>query len=198
MLARKPPFSGAKMTPLQAALAVVVDDVRPTMPNFVPPDLARLVRQCWDKDPNKRPRPQHISSELARLRAIGLPRLQLGPRERIKIVKSWGVCVSKAGDYLISGNYGDVYSCDDDIFQKTYAPLPGTQWRYKKVQRVFARRCSRQYLIHTLEGLEYAEKGDFIAQNPDPAHNEQWPISDFLDAYVLAEDQVPPTYHTGK
>jgi len=34
---------------------VVTNDLRPTIPDNVPTNLAKLIRKCWDRDPTKRP-----------------------------------------------------------------------------------------------------------------------------------------------
>lgn len=70
----------------------------------------------------------------------------------------------------------DVYTCDYTIFLKTYAPVLGGEGNvYRKHQRVWARRCSRDFLMETLEGMEHGARGDYIAQNPEDG--EQWPIA---------------------
>ncbi|KAL5196671.1 hypothetical protein ABZP36_000183 [Zizania latifolia] len=43
------------MTPLQAAVAVVQKDLRPTIPSDTHPTLADLLQKCWQKDPALRP-----------------------------------------------------------------------------------------------------------------------------------------------
>uniref|UniRef100_A0A0D9WYQ8 Protein kinase domain-containing protein n=1 Tax=Leersia perrieri TaxID=77586 RepID=A0A0D9WYQ8_9ORYZ len=43
------------MTPLQAAVAVVQKDLRPTIPADTHPMLAGLLQKCWQKDPALRP-----------------------------------------------------------------------------------------------------------------------------------------------
>ncbi|KAK3127011.1 hypothetical protein QOZ80_7AG0566900 [Eleusine coracana subsp. coracana] len=43
------------MTPLQAAVAVVQKDLRPTIPGDTHPMLVNLLQKCWQKDPALRP-----------------------------------------------------------------------------------------------------------------------------------------------
>ncbi|ONM56880.1 Serine/threonine-protein kinase STY17 [Zea mays] len=43
------------MTPLQAAVAVVQKDLRPTIAVDTHPMLAELLQRCWQKDPALRP-----------------------------------------------------------------------------------------------------------------------------------------------
>lgn len=48
-------------------LCLCPQDVRPTIPESVHPDLAALMRECWDKDPDKRP---DFSNIVKRLEAL--------------------------------------------------------------------------------------------------------------------------------
>lgn len=47
------PFRGLKN--VQVALAVINQDSRPLIPQNCPPKLGKLIKICWDKDPNRRP-----------------------------------------------------------------------------------------------------------------------------------------------
>eukprot|EP00177_Eucheuma_denticulatum_P003292 GFKZ01005946.1.p1 GENE.GFKZ01005946.1~~GFKZ01005946.1.p1 ORF type:complete len:1197 (+),score=199.39 GFKZ01005946.1:23-3592(+) len=53
MVARKLPYFG--MQPMQVAIAVLQQGMRPPMPAKCPVPLAKLMRACWDSDPNRRP-----------------------------------------------------------------------------------------------------------------------------------------------
>lgn len=53
MVARKLPYFG--MQPMQVGIAVVQQGLRPTIPPRTPPPLSKLMRACWDSDPNRRP-----------------------------------------------------------------------------------------------------------------------------------------------
>jgi serine/threonine protein kinase len=205
---REAPYKSNKLSAHQLMLAVIGDGLRPTLPPFLTPELADLIRQCWHRDPAARPSAATLMSELDRLQHTALPRLELGPhnaklytkkhgviafrsKDRVSVRKSWGLGEGKKGDYVIIGPGDDVYTCDADVFRQTYERVPGGEVNaYRKTQRIFARRCSKDCLITTHEGLEYAHKGDYIAQNPNDG--EQWPIAKFEEMYMLAEDQTVP------
>lgn len=53
LVARKLPFFG--MQPMQVGIAVSQQGLRPTMPPKCPAPLEKLMRACWDQNPNKRP-----------------------------------------------------------------------------------------------------------------------------------------------
>lgn len=60
MLTHDIPYKGMKES--QIAKFVVQDDGRPLVPQNCPPKLKRLIRLCWDKNPEKRPCFQSIAS----------------------------------------------------------------------------------------------------------------------------------------
>nr|GME09893.1 serine/threonine-protein kinase STY17-like [Ipomoea batatas] len=43
------------LTPLQAAIGVVQQGLRPNIPKHTHPKLAELLENCWHQDPTKRP-----------------------------------------------------------------------------------------------------------------------------------------------
>lgn len=53
MVARKLPYFG--MQPMQVGIAVVQRGMRPTIPPKTPAPLSKVMKQCWDNDPNRRP-----------------------------------------------------------------------------------------------------------------------------------------------
>lgn len=53
LLTCKVPYS--EMTPLQAAVGVVQKGLRPPIPSNIPPMLAELMQQCWQRKPDDRP-----------------------------------------------------------------------------------------------------------------------------------------------
>ncbi|XP_043704350.1 serine/threonine-protein kinase STY13-like isoform X2 [Telopea speciosissima] len=53
LLTNRMPFEG--MSNLQAAYAAAFKQVRPTLPDDLPPDLAFIIQSCWVEDPNVRP-----------------------------------------------------------------------------------------------------------------------------------------------
>lgn len=53
MVARKLPYFG--MQPMQVGIAVLQQGMRPPIPAKAPAPLVKLMRLCWDSDPNQRP-----------------------------------------------------------------------------------------------------------------------------------------------
>lgn len=53
MVARKLPYFG--MQPMQVGIAVLQQGMRPPIPPKCPAPLVKLMRACWDSDPNRRP-----------------------------------------------------------------------------------------------------------------------------------------------
>lgn len=62
IITREVPYAG--LTPRQAANGVVRQGLRPVMPSFVPPKLARLAQQCWHQNPQQRPEFSEIAAVL--------------------------------------------------------------------------------------------------------------------------------------
>ncbi|CAI5509642.1 unnamed protein product [Closterium sp. Naga37s-1] len=54
-------------TPLQAAVAVALNGLRPTIPAECPARLRRLIERCWDKCPEARPEFDEVVKEIAAL-----------------------------------------------------------------------------------------------------------------------------------
>lgn len=200
VITRECPFRD--MNPHQAALAVMTEDARPEIPDYVPPRLQALIRRCWARDPAVRPTFAQVLRELALVREEGLPRTHLTvdnatlyrkrhpvyafkSRDAVTVSKKWGTGTSQRGDYVIVGPADDVYTCAADIFHRTYQAVddPDRPNAYRKVTTVLALEMKGAFLIETLEGSEHGKKGDFLAQNP--VDGEQWPIARdvFLDMY---------------
>uniref|UniRef100_M1AGM1 Protein kinase n=3 Tax=Solanum TaxID=4107 RepID=M1AGM1_SOLTU len=57
----------AHLTPLQAAIGVVQQDLRPRIPEHAHPKLVELVEKCWQQDPTQRPDFSEILDILKRL-----------------------------------------------------------------------------------------------------------------------------------
>ncbi|CAH9098473.1 unnamed protein product [Cuscuta epithymum] len=57
----------AFLTPLQAAVGVVQQGLRPTIPKDTHPKLTELLEKCWQQDPNKRPEFPEILEILQRI-----------------------------------------------------------------------------------------------------------------------------------
>lgn len=64
LLAHEVPF--ADRPPLQAAVAIGLQDLRPPLPEGTPPLIAKLVRHCWARRPVERPK---FAEVLERLQA---------------------------------------------------------------------------------------------------------------------------------
>ncbi len=62
VLTRKMPYG--EMDPLQVAIAVSRDGLRPSIPANCPADLADLLQQCWNHDPAKRPEFAQVFEQL--------------------------------------------------------------------------------------------------------------------------------------
>lgn len=58
LLSRECPYG--EMSPIQCALAVLNQDLRPTIPEWCPPAFGALIKKCIDKDPNARPTFENI------------------------------------------------------------------------------------------------------------------------------------------
>lgn len=54
LCARETPYSSMD-DEYKIAEAVLLKDFRPTVPLYVPPDIAKLIRTCWDPKPQNRP-----------------------------------------------------------------------------------------------------------------------------------------------
>ncbi|KAG1691126.1 hypothetical protein DVH05_027201 [Phytophthora capsici] len=53
MLAKDIPFRG--QTPMQTAMAVAEQRMRPALPRNTPPKITELIEHCWNQDPTRRP-----------------------------------------------------------------------------------------------------------------------------------------------
>eukprot|EP00180_Rhodochaete_pulchella_P003417 Plantae.Rhodophyta-Rhodochaete_pulchella.ctg58092.p1 GENE.Plantae.Rhodophyta-Rhodochaete_pulchella.ctg58092~~Plantae.Rhodophyta-Rhodochaete_pulchella.ctg58092.p1 ORF type:complete len:182 (+),score=22.29 Plantae.Rhodophyta-Rhodochaete_pulchella.ctg58092:36-548(+) len=61
------PFAGARGT--EVIKKVAVDEVRPDIPDSVPPAVAELICRCWHQDPAKRPMADELLADLTRISA---------------------------------------------------------------------------------------------------------------------------------
>jgi len=59
---REPPYRN--INGVQVSIEVVQNDLRPNIPKKTPEMFVRLMRRCWDRDPNKRPTFIEIIKEL--------------------------------------------------------------------------------------------------------------------------------------
>merc|ERR1712150_190806 len=104
-------------------------------------------------------------------------------------------------DWVVIGPNHDIYLCADNIFRKTYGHIAGTLQQYKKIGRIRGMAMKQDFLIETLEGLEYGKAGDYLAQNI--TEGEQWPIKKkvFEETYEQVEGDEEnstnpkPDYH---
>lgn len=205
VFARKQPFKG--YNPHQAILAILTENARPTVPDFVPDPMAKLIKDCWQADAKSRPTFPQIVERLREIRAEGLPRLHLTlenaklyrkktlvyafrSKDRFTFHKSWGRSVSNYDDYVVIGPRGDAYTCAADRFKTTYVQAGSEPHVYRKKTRIFARKMDADFLLQTLEGLEKGDAGSYLAQNP--TKNEQWPIDakTFQEMYEICPDQT--------
>jgi serine/threonine protein kinase len=62
----KPPFSKSLKQSAVAKL-LIVEDARPNIPDFVLPEVAKLIRDCWATDPDDRPSFHQILQRLERM-----------------------------------------------------------------------------------------------------------------------------------
>lgn len=53
LLTKEPPYRG--LHEVQVAVAVLNQDIRPLIPETAPQKIAKLIKLCWDRDPNRRP-----------------------------------------------------------------------------------------------------------------------------------------------
>eukprot|EP00164_Ancoracysta_twista_P017902 GFYU01030723.1.p1 GENE.GFYU01030723.1~~GFYU01030723.1.p1 ORF type:complete len:265 (-),score=76.21 GFYU01030723.1:138-833(-) len=67
LVARVLPYDG--LNQIQAAMAVLNEGLRPTLPAHTPPEYAALVIRCWNQDPDKRPNFNEISKVIATFKA---------------------------------------------------------------------------------------------------------------------------------
>ncbi len=67
MLSGQLPF--ALLSPVEAAVRVVRDNLRPDLPDSVPSELAALVKRCWAVDVNERPAASELEALLGKWRA---------------------------------------------------------------------------------------------------------------------------------
>jgi len=204
VFARKRPFT--EMNPHQATLAVLMEDARPSIPDFVPNKLAELINSCWHKDAKQRLMFPEILTRLKKIVKEGLPREVLTlknaklyqkktlvyafrSKDRFTFNKVWGKSMSNPNDYVIVGPGGDAYTCAADRFEATYREFGNDPHVYRKATKILAKKMENDFLIETLEGLEKGDAGSYLAQNPSKL--EQWPIDKktFDETYVICSNQ---------
>lgn len=66
MIAREVPFSG--LNGVQVSIQVTTKNLRPTIPPDLDPDVTRLIQDCWDTDPARRPSFDDVVKELKRIK----------------------------------------------------------------------------------------------------------------------------------
>ena len=54
LITRQPPFS-CKITQVQAAAEVTLHKARPKLPTGIPKPLSKIIKKCWQENPDKRP-----------------------------------------------------------------------------------------------------------------------------------------------
>ncbi len=90
------------------------------------------------------------------------------------VTTAHGKLKARAGDYVVTYGEGDRGVVRPDIFEKTYEP--DGIGLYKKRSDIVLRyfTLKRPALIHTLEGEQRAEPGDWIMQG---VAGELWPVA---------------------
>eukprot|EP00466_Bigelowiella_natans_P020126 jgi/Bigna1/69282/fgenesh1_pg.8_\ len=204
IFARKRPFPS--MNPHQATLAVLMEDARPKIPDFVPPAIRDLINDCWQKDAKNRPMFPKIIERLKATIEEGLPRESLSlknaklymkkthvyafrSKDRFVFHKSWGKSTSNPGDFIIFGPGGDVYTCAHESFKATYELVGSEPHLYRKKAKILARMMEKDFLVVTLEGLAKGDAGNYLAENLDK--HEQWAIDakTFEETYMICPKQ---------
>lgn len=107
--------------------------------------------------------------------------------------KQWGPQVHKGGHWVIIGPNGDVYGCEQNVFEQTYERVEtGNNW-YRKTTRVTARQIEQEMPLETMEGPAVGKPGDWLVTNQT---GEQYFISNsvFIKTYeAITPDDFPPS-----
>ena len=204
MFVRKDPFY--EYLPIKAAMLVLTENLRPKIPSFVPTEVSQLIVDCWQREASLRPNFKSILKKLEKIKADGIPRLELSranaqlyrkgvlvdafqSKDSIIVYKAWGSGESKPGDWVIVGPGKDVYTCDRAIFESTYRRDRDKDRVYRKIGTIWGKKMTDSFLVATLEGMEHGEPGDYLAQNS--TDGEQWPIDakTFESTYELEPSQ---------
>lgn len=59
--------------------ASIADGYRPYVPEVWPPELRKLVCDCWSHDPRKRPSSLEVFRRLENIRDVGMPEVEIHP-----------------------------------------------------------------------------------------------------------------------
>ena len=87
----------------------------------------------------------------------------------------------KKGDWLVD-NYGDIYTVERDVFERTYRKLsPGV---YVKATPIWAEVATEPGVVDTKEGRSHYDVGDYLVAN-----NE-----DGTDAYFISAERFNSMY----
>lgn len=92
----------------------------------------------------------------------------------VLVEKSWGHSQGVKGDWVIAGEKGDLYTCPNELFMKTYEPSAGGPHRYQKKGFVYAQQMLKDFKARTKDGYQEGKAGDYLLQ--DPA-GEQWTMT---------------------
>eukprot|EP00741_Cyanophora_paradoxa_P022919 tig00021525_g22139.t1 len=110
--------------------------------------------------------------------------------------KSWGESAGKKGDWVIvncknvdsdNPDGEDVYTCDHQVFLKTYELVEGRPHVYRKTGHIWASKMTKEFAVVTMEGIGRGKQGDWLAQNSLQSCKEQWSI----DAGVFERTYEP-------
>ncbi|EIE27354.1 kinase-like protein [Coccomyxa subellipsoidea C-169] len=73
VLSQRPPYEGLYMTPVQVALAVGDNELRPTLPSDTPEPLLNVALACYNPEPENRPSFALIVHHMRKVSSAGLP-----------------------------------------------------------------------------------------------------------------------------
>lgn len=59
--------------------AAIAGGYRPSVPELWPPELKKLVCDCWSQDPRKRPSSLEVFQRLENIRDVGMPEAEIRP-----------------------------------------------------------------------------------------------------------------------
>jgi hypothetical protein len=86
-----------------------------------------------------------------------------------------GSLQAKGGeDFIVQSENGDTAIVRGDIFERTYEPLADGRFRKRSDVIFHAFTLDRPALVHTLEGPQKADTGDWVMEG---VSGELWPVS---------------------
>eukprot|EP01125_Pyxidicula_operculata_P006858 TRINITY_DN2353_c0_g1_i8.p1 TRINITY_DN2353_c0_g1~~TRINITY_DN2353_c0_g1_i8.p1 ORF type:complete len:265 (-),score=56.85 TRINITY_DN2353_c0_g1_i8:156-950(-) len=73
MANRSPPWKSDNLSALQIMMKVAAKQERPPIPDDTPPNIVSLIKQCWQHDPNARPKASDIITALKSGKLVVVP-----------------------------------------------------------------------------------------------------------------------------